>query len=257
MEISEHHRRYWHYQYDVAARYMVPLLRSWGVDVRGASVLDVGCGEGGGLCAMHDAGAECRGFDVDGGRIELAAAMRGARNIPVVVGDMYASERPFAGMRFDLVMLHDVFEHLEQKDATLQKLREFLSPRGTMLITFPPYYSAFGAHQQHLRARFARLPFFHLLPFAMSRLLPRLSNEPPEAVRESMKLARLRMGMRSFEEVSRRNGLEILFKRAWLIGPNHIRYGLRPLSAGWLSRVPLLGELLCAGVAYLLAPRRT
>ena len=157
-EISAHHQWYWKYQYDVTTQYMMPLLASWGVSVAGASVLDVGCGEGGGLCALHDAGAYCCGFDVDQIRIDLARTMQDTRGIPFATGDMYAAERPFLQHTFDLVMLHDVFEHLEQKDATLQSLRRYLAEHGKMFITFPPYFSAFGAHQQLLHAPFARVP---------------------------------------------------------------------------------------------------
>ena len=122
-----------------------------------------------------------------------------------------------------------------------------------MLITFPPYYSAFGAHQQLLRARFLRLPFLHLIPFFVSRVLPRIRGESPIVVEEVRKLARLKMGMRAFEAIVRRNNMRVAGKKAYLISPNHIRFGLTPLAAGAVARVPLLGEVLCTGVAYLIA----
>ena len=253
IDSSAQHAAYWRYEYDVSRRFMIPLLNSWGVPVAGSSVLDVGCGEGGGLCAFQDAGARCCGFDIDRVRVDLAEKLREEREIPFIVGDMYAAEPPFPGKRFDLVMLHDVFEHLEQKDATLRKLREYLDDRGTILITFPPYYSAYGAHQQHLRTPIARLPFFHLVPGAIHRLLPRLTKEAPSVVQEIQKLSRLKMGMRRFEAIARRNSLLVRARRAYLISPNHIRFGLRPLSAGLVSRIPLVGELVCTGVVYLLA----
>jgi SAM-dependent methyltransferase len=250
--LSDHTRKYWRYEYEVAQRYMVPLLTQWGVRLAAASLIDLGCGEGGGVCAMHDAGAHCAGFDIDQGRIVAAGALCEDRQIRLTVGNLYDERVPFSGEKFDVVVLHDVFEHLEQKEMVLARICGFMKPAGVALITFPPYYSAYGAHQQHCVAWFARMPFFHLVPFGVSRLLPRLKGESPPVIAETLKLARLRMGMGRFERIARYGGVRILHKRAYLISPNHIRFGLRPLPAGFLAEIPVLNEVLCSGVVYLL-----
>lgn len=251
--IADHTRRYWHYQYTVARDHMLPLLAAWDVRVDGARLLDVGCGTGGGTCAMQDAGARCTGYDVNPRLIAEAGALQEARGIPFTVRDLYEEQDAGRGEPYDLLVLHDVFEHLERKDEMMQKLRAAMTADGRLLLTFPPYYSAFGAHQQLLRNRVARLPFFHLLPGATSRIVPALRGEEPYFVSEVGKLGRLRMGMRAFERVAARNGMRIAARAAYLIGPNHVRFGLRPLRADALAGVPLLGELLCSGVVYLLA----
>ena len=63
----------------------------------------------------------------------------------------------------------------------------------------------------------------------------------------------MKMGMRKFEAIVVRNRLQVERKKAYIVSPNHIRYGLRPLPAGPLSEVPIIGEIVCAGVVYLLA----
>jgi SAM-dependent methyltransferase len=254
-QLSDHTRRYWKYEYDVAALFMVPLLQHWGVPVDRAQVLDVGCAEGGGLCALHDKGAVCVGFDIDTLRVRAAQELADDRAIRFGTGDLYFDETPYVGEHFDLVILHDVFEHLERKAEMLEKLRGYLSPSGRLLITFPPYYSAFGAHQQLFSTLFAKAPFIHLLPFFRTAILPRLKNESPQFVEEVGKLSRLKMGMRSFEKLVRTGKMRIEHKKAYLIGPNHIRFGLRPLPAGPIARIPLAGELLCTGVVYLLVSK--
>jgi 2-polyprenyl-3-methyl-5-hydroxy-6-metoxy-1,4-benzoquinol methylase len=231
---------------------MVPLLAQWGVQIRNRTLLDAGCGEGGGLCALHDAGALCAGFDIDEARVNAARTLSGDRQILFATGNLYDTGLPFQGWTFDVVVLHDVFEHLEHKEKAIAQLKQWMQPKGALLITFPPYYSAYGAHQQHCVAWFARLPFFHLVPLSISHLLPRLKHERPAAVAETQKLARLKMGMRKFEQISRRCGLRILHKRAYIISPNHIRFGLRPLNAGLIAEIPGVNELLCSGVVYLL-----
>jgi SAM-dependent methyltransferase len=252
--ITEYTRRYWSYEYQVVARVLAPLLRRWGVELRGAAVLDVGCGEAGGLCALFDLGAKCSGFDVDGQRINASVELAARRTMTMVQGDVYAEPVPFSDRKFDLVVLHDVFEHLEQKEETLRRLSRYLGPGGRMMITFPPYYSAYGAHQQHLPFRFARLPFYHLLPGSLGQLLPPYAPEHEPAVSEAKKLSRLKMGMRSFERIAASAGMRIVHSRAYLLSPNYIRFGLKPLPAGPLSRIPGIAELVCTGVVYLLEP---
>jgi hypothetical protein len=62
----------------------------------------------------------------------------------------------------------------------------------------------------------------------------------------------MKMGIAKFEEYVRESGLKILKKKLYLISPNHIRFGLTPVSAGVVGEIPLLQELLVSGVVYLL-----
>lgn len=135
----------------------------------------------------------------------------------------------------------------------MRKLKGFMKPDGRLLITFPPYYSAYGAHQQLLQSHLAKLPFFHLIPLSLSMILPRIKGEQKYVVDEVQKLGRLKMGMRKFEQIAEWNSTKIVGKQAYIIGPNHIRFGLKPIPAGPIAEIPLLGELLCTGVVYLLA----
>lgn len=252
--MHEQTRKYWQYEYDVAAKYMIPLLEGWGVALKGASVIDVGCGEGGGLCAMYDAGAaSCCGFDIEIGRVEAAQQLKGERRIFLTTGNLYEDTLPYTENTYDLVVLHDVFEHLDHKDDVMKKLAAYAAPSGKVMITFPPYYSAYGAHQQLLNTSWVKFPFFHLAPFAMSTILPRLQGEHPHIVEEVQKLGRLKMGMKKFEMIVARNGLRIAGKQAYLISPNHIRFGLKPIPASKVAEIPILGEIVCTGVVYLLS----
>ena len=250
---NSHTQEYWQYEYDVSARSMVPLLLEWGVALEGADVIDVGCGEGGGVCSLHDRGARIVGFDIDLDRVEAAKSLQGDRNIPLSVGNLYDEALPFQEKRFDLVVLHDVFEHLDNKEQMLQRLGRYLKPDGKIMITFPPYYSAYGAHQQHLQSTFGRMPFFHLLPWAISGLLPRMKREHPHVIEELQKLWRNKMGMEKFERLVFTAGFSVAAMRAYLISPNHIRFGLKPISAGVVGTIPVLREVCCTGVVYLLA----
>ncbi len=252
IEINDHDRYYWKYEYDVVAKYLLPLIRQWGVKSEGASLLDVGCGDGGGLAAFHDAGMVCKGYDIESRRVELALQMNEGRQMDLRVGNIYVAPPPFSGERFDLVVLHDVFEHLDHKDRVLQTLRSYLGPIGKIVITFPPYFSAYGGHQQLMRTWFARLPFMHLVPFMVSDILPRMRREDPVFVEEIRKLSRLKMGMRKFELLLAAAGLRLEAKQGYLVSPNHIRFGLKPIGSGIVGYLPVIRELFTSGVVYLL-----
>ncbi len=252
MELTEHERFYWKYEYDVVALHLIPLLTSWGVELKGSRLLDVGCGDGGGLAALFDAGMSCTGYDIEQRRVDRALAMNGDRKMHLIVGSIYDSPPPFAGEVFDLVVMHDVFEHLEQKEESLRTLRSYLAERGKLFITFPPYYSAYGGHQQLMQTKFARLPFVHLVPFMVSNVFPALKREHRPFVEEIQKLKSLKMGMRKFERLLAGAGLRVAGKQAYLISPNHIRFGLKPLRGNGVAAIPLVGEVLTSGVVYLL-----
>lgn len=256
VEITEHDKFYWNYEYDVVAKYRIPLLTSWGIQVEGASLLDVGCGDGGGLAAFHDAGMICKGYDVDPQRVENARQLNDGRSINLTVGSIYEHPVPFSDARYDLVILNDVFEHLERKKEVLQTLKSYLAPHGKMIITFPPYYSAFGGHQQLMKTWFVRLPFVHLIPFMVSHVFPRLRQEHRPFVEEIHKLKHLKMGIRKFRRLLPPSGLRIDKKQGYIISPNHIRFGLKPLSGNFVSEIPLFGECLTSGVVYLLSRQK-
>lgn len=252
--LPEFAQKYWQYEYDVAARHMIPLLERWGITLRGIRVLDVGCGEAGSLAAMADRGAHCSGFDIEAPRVEWARELVAPRAIRLAVGNLFSAP-PFAAETFDLLVLHDVFEHLERKEEALGLLQDFLTPAGRILITFPPYYSAYGAHQQFLSTWYTRVPYFHLLPFSLSRIVPRLRKENTVFREEVEKLGRLKMGMAAFERIAARTGMTVEHKRAYLLSPNFLRFGIPALPAGVLGGIPVLGEIFCTGVVYLLSRR--
>lgn len=251
IDVSEHDRKYWQYEYDVVAKYLIPLIIKWGIFKNGSKLLDVGCGDGGGVSAFYDAGFSCKGFDIESRRVQLANYLKGGRNFEMVVGNIYQESFPYFNEKFDLIVLHDVIEHLEEKAKVLIKLKNCLSENGRILITFPPYYSAYGAHQQLLNKKILKLPFIHLLPFYKS-LLKSSKNENTSFVIEIIKLINMKMGIHQFEKIVSTCNLQIEKSKKYIIGPNHIRFGLKPISIGIFGNIPYLNELIINGVVYLL-----
>jgi len=130
-------------------------------EVKGRTVLDVGCGLGARTAAVAIAGAaEVVGIDTDTEKIRWAqtlASMEGIDNVLFVVQSV--SRAAFRENRFDLILLTDVIEHLTDPGAALSECARVLRPGGKILVAFPPYLSPWGAHLfGHIR-----IPWAHLL----------------------------------------------------------------------------------------------
>lgn len=118
----------------------------------GARVLDLGCGCGGFLAALHAHGNyDLHGIELDGG-----SARRAAKHpeIHLKVGTLEAGDFPDASL--DLVTLFHVFEHLTEPRATLELIHRALKPGGRVVMSFPNIAS--------MQARMFRGHWLHLDP---------------------------------------------------------------------------------------------
>jgi SAM-dependent methyltransferase len=158
---------------------------------------------------------------------------------------------------FDLVLLHDVLEHVVDCDAVLAAARDALAAGGKVFVSFPPYRSAFGGHQflAEGRARFA--PFVHYLPAPLFlRLVRPVDNEymaGSDAIADVVAVRRTRLTLAKAERAFARAGLRIASSEFWVLRPEYgVRYGMATLRAGLLARVPLAREVFVNGAFYLL-----
>jgi SAM-dependent methyltransferase len=111
----------------------------------GARILEAGCGTGGNLPMLARHG-EVFAFDVSETARHYATASGCAQ---VALGEL-PCQIPFAGGGFDLIMLLDVLEHIEDDGAVLRVLKSRLKPGGRLLITVPALPSLWSYHDdQH------------------------------------------------------------------------------------------------------------
>ena len=112
-----------------SAAYLAPHL------VRGATVLDVGCGPGTITIDIAErvAPAQVVGLDAAAGVIEQASALaaeRGVTNVSFIVGDAYALD--FADDSFDIVHAHQTLQHLARPVEALREFRRVVAPGGVV-----------------------------------------------------------------------------------------------------------------------------
>jgi 2-polyprenyl-3-methyl-5-hydroxy-6-metoxy-1,4-benzoquinol methylase len=127
--------------------------------------LDIGCGNGSHLLALHALGWDVTGFDLHD---KTDPAVREA-GIPVWTGRLDAL-RPHRGT-FDVVSMWHVLEHLHDPAAELAQVRELLSPEGTLVVEVPNSASA-AAHLLGARWHQWDIPrhLSHFTPRTLARL---------------------------------------------------------------------------------------
>lgn len=117
--------------------------------LRGLVVLDAACGPGGKTAwYAEDGAARVIGVDLAPAHLGAAARFAAARGVAgrtrFVAAD--AARLPLRDAGLDAVTANDAVEHFGDPGAVLAELARVLRPGGRMFVTFPPFYSARGAH---------------------------------------------------------------------------------------------------------------
>ena len=249
-------RRYFREEAATTWKYFIPYVSRF-VNLDGASVLEVGCGEGGNLLPFARMGCRVVGVDLSERRIgqareffsqEDAAGTFVCQDVLDYVGD---------GRRFDLIMAHDVVEHIGDKVRMLRGLRRLLAPGGRLFVAFPAWHMPFGGHQQIAHSRvLSRLPFVHLLPLRMYERVLRLFGEDEFTVNELMAIRRTRCTVEAFERAVAIAGYTVCDRQLWLVNPHYdVKFGLRPLRLNrLLAALPYVRNFVSTSCFYVVKP---
>ncbi|MFZ5631248.1 MAG: class I SAM-dependent methyltransferase [Bacillota bacterium] len=123
----------------------------------GAKILDVGCGTGGNLFLLSQFGCVF-GLEADADAVELAKKLG--------LGQIYTGKipepLPFEENSFDLIVMLDVLEHINDDREAVQYLVRFLKPNGYFLITVPAHSFLWSNHDR-LHHHFRRYTLSHLV----------------------------------------------------------------------------------------------
>ena len=240
-------------------KYFIPYIKNY-IDIdRPLSILEVGCGDGGNLLPFAREGHKVIGVDISSNRINGAKAFFEKEGVKAdfVCADILDCE-DFDG-RFDLVICHDVVEHIRDKREILNKMDGFIKPSGIIFIAFPAWQMPFGGHQQICYGRWlSRLPFIHLLPRRLYRKLLSLGGESEECINELMAIKSTGITVERFERLVAETSLEIVNRRLYLINPHYeVKFGLRPRSLpAFISNFPYIRNILSTSCFYILRRRK-
>jgi SAM-dependent methyltransferase len=144
------------------------LIRRY-LSLEGRRILDIGCGIGTFVRRLREFSPQVYGVDVDSERVR-----RGAGEVPNLA--LAAGEQlPFADGTFDLVLLHEVIEHVKDDGAALSEATRVLRPGGHICIFCPNRLYPFETHGVFLGQRyvFGNIPLINWLPDPLrERLVP-------------------------------------------------------------------------------------
>ena len=131
---------------------------------------------------------------------------------------------------FDIIICHDVFEHIDNKKLFLSNLNKYLKPQGIVFMSFPAWQMPFGGHQQICQNPIlSRLPFVHLLPMTVYRGVLKAFGENGDCIKELLSIKRTRVSIESFESMLKTTVLRITNRQLWLINPHYqVKFGLSP-----------------------------
>lgn len=239
--------RYFDIQYWVTKNYIIPFLNS---DLNGKKVLEIGCGEAGVLKAFIDQGATGTGIELSASRAQLASQFLAediaSKKASIINKNIYDIDpKVDADMRFDLIVLKDVIEHIPEQHRFIAKLHDLLLPGGWVFFAYPPWWMPFGGHQQICKNKFlSRLPWFHLLPASIYRAILKAFNEPQGVVDELMDIKSTGVTIEYIHHQIKANGFHVVKEIHWLLNPIYVKkFSFKPLRS--LFNIPYLKNVYC------------
>lgn len=97
-------------------------------------ILDIGCASGGFLVAVRERGWEAFGVEVSKVACDMA---RDKHDLNVFLGDLFAAK--FDDDFFDVVMVGDLLEHIEEPKVFLKEVNRVLKKEGLLYLAVPDF----------------------------------------------------------------------------------------------------------------------
>jgi len=108
-----------------------------------ANILDAGCGTGGNMQLLSHFGT-VKAMEMDDNAREHA----NRRKLGEVLAGHLPDAIPYPANSFDLIVLLDVLEHIEDDRASLKALKKCLLADGRILLTVPAFQMLWGPHDE-------------------------------------------------------------------------------------------------------------
>lgn len=223
--------------------------------IRGKKILEIGCGEGGNLLPFAEAGCEVTGIDRSEERISQARSFFEPFDVKArfLHTDFFDMESAGETDKYDIILVHDVIEHVSCKDRFFGHIKQFTAGGGLVFWAFPAWQMPFGGHQQICRSKVcSALPFIHLLPAPVYRRILTAFGEPESCVDELIDIKRCGLSAEKFERLVKRNGHVMADRCLWLVNPHYKqKFGLTPRKLPGLLRVRYLRNFFSTSCFYI------
>ena len=239
---------YWEYQNLLAKEYYIPYLKKQNINLE-STIIDIGCGNGG-FTSAFSMSKSCLGIDIK----TFPWNKKKSNQILFKVHNILTDDNKKYVGQYDLIILRDVIEHINksQKSNFIKIARSLMKKDGKMLITFPPYFSPFGLHQQAIMKTFLKkIPYLSLLPKQILKPLI-IKLESDTIWIKSKEIIDSGITISCFHSILKEINCEIIDKEYFLIRPSHeIRYGVK-CKKSILGKIPIIREVGVLGASYLI-----
>ena len=140
-------RQYFEELVTTSTKYFLPYIEGFIQIKDGLKVLEIGCGEGGILLPFAHKGCSVVGVDFDAKKIAAGTELfaQDKADGRFIAQDIFKLKE--MDHEFDLIICHDVIEHIFDKDEFISKCELLLKPDGMMFMSFPAWQMPFGGHQ--------------------------------------------------------------------------------------------------------------
>lgn len=259
-DFHKNKERYFNIQTIVTEDYIIPFLKGHIESDRKLNVLEIGCAEAGVLKAFTKNNHNCVGVELHEARTNFAKQFMKEEIdkglITFVNKNIYDVniDEDFK-MKFDLVILKDVIEHIHDQHIFISKIHEFLNPNGQIFFAFPPWQMPFGGHQQMCKSKvLSKLPYYHLLPKPVYKLMLKTFGESSKQVEALLEIKDTRISIEQFESICKNESFEIKKRQLFLFNPIYkYKFNLNPRKQNnIISKIPYLRNYLSTCAYYLI-----
>ena len=253
-------RKYFQEQVYTTEKYVIPYLQDVVEIKEGTEVMEIGCGEGGNMQPFLDLGCKLTGVDLHKGKIEIGRSIfedhPKKESIKFICDDIYNLES--LNGTFDIIILRDVIEHIHDQDKFMDFMKRFLKPNGVVFFGFPPWHNPFGGHQQICESSLlSKLPYFHLLPMPLFKLVLKLFGEK-KRYETLVEIKETGISIERFERILRKRSYKILKRTHYLFNPNYeVKFKLNPREQfGIIKALPFIRNFFTTACYYVVATNK-
>ena len=232
-----------------AERYLLPFFEKHLPDFQDASVLELGCAEGGLLSVLRQKGIKTAGLELSPARVQLALERN--PGLDIRTGDITDPTLPDRFReRYDLIILRDVIEHVENREMLFANCKALLKEHGYLYVTFPPRFSPFAGHHQVGRSFLRLVPYLPFFPKFFIEWMGKRVNEYPHVIDNAYLNLRIGLTISQFHRFCRKYRLEAVRKSCYWIRPIYTtRFGWKTIRT---LNIPFLREWISMGYECLL-----
>lgn len=237
-------------------KYVIPYIQEVFPINENTKVLEIGCGEGGNLKPFLDMHCQCVGIDMSENQINNAKTFYAShpenKKIEFICSDIYKVEKE--ELKFDLIMMRDVIEHIPNQELFMKIVKKFLNPDGVLFFGFPPWQNPFGGHQQVCQSKISKMPYIHLLPTSLYRKLLLKHKEDPTPLLE---IKATGISIERFYRILKKEKYTILKKDYYFINPNYeIKFNLKPRKVVSIFRaIPYIRNFYTTACYCVIQPK--